>query len=119
MRSAKIQGEGYPSSAEERVGRGQKIPLIRRYAPPSPARGEGKSENSAQKKTPAVAGVLSLALKHELAEVRILGQDPDFLTNKSRIDGHRLAGLVRRVEGTLFHEPFHHRLQTPRADVLD
>ena len=35
------------------------------------------------------------------------------------IDDEPVAALVRRLEGDLVEHAFHHRLETPRADILD
>ena len=58
-------------------------------------------------------------LKDKAAQVGVLGKIADVLLHIGGVDLDRLAGPVGRRKRDLVEHPLHHRLQTPRADVLD
>src|SRR5262249_52057694 len=59
------------------------------------------------------------ASENEPAKVCVLGEIADVLVHVSGVDCHRVAGTVGRGERNLVEHALHHRLQPPRADVLD
>ena len=59
------------------------------------------------------------ASEHVAAEVGVPGDARQLLLDESRIDDERLAAAVFRVEAHVLEQFLHHRLQPPRADVLE
>ena len=58
-------------------------------------------------------------LQNKPAQIRVLGEVADVLLHIVGVDLDGLAVAVGRGEGDFVEHALHHRLQPPRADVLD
>ena len=58
-------------------------------------------------------------LEDESRQICVAGEIADVVLDILGVDRDALAVAVRRGEADLVEDPLHHRLQAPRADVLD
>ena len=57
-------------------------------------------------------------LEYVAAQILILDQGTKVLIDEGGIDDMGLPGVVRGLEGDVFHQLFHHGMQTTRPDIF-